>query len=95
MGPCGISGLTDLDAIACERSLPREVASWVAPEAGMFHWIRADWRKHPLVKRGEKVQLLELEEKIWKAGVVFGPRGMEGRICSSGRLLPRRVKRML
>lgn len=58
--------------IACERFLPREVASWVAPEAGMFHWIKVDWRKHPLIRRGEAVQLLELEEKIWRAGIESG-----------------------
>ncbi|KAL8862787.1 MAG: hypothetical protein Q9178_000729 [Gyalolechia marmorata] len=57
---------------ACERFLPREVASWVAPEAGMFHWIKVDWRKHPLIKQGKEVQLLELEEKIWRAGVDSG-----------------------
>ncbi|KAI4247783.1 MAG: hypothetical protein L6R40_001369 [Gallowayella cf. fulva] len=57
---------------ACERFLPREVASWCAPAAGMFHWIKVDWRKHPLVKRGGMVQMLELEEKIWRAGVESG-----------------------
>ncbi|KAL8894740.1 MAG: hypothetical protein Q9192_004083 [Flavoplaca navasiana] len=58
--------------IACERFLPRVVASWVAPEAGMFHWIKVDWRKHPLIRQGKEVQLLELEEKIWRAGVDSG-----------------------
>ncbi|KAL8846339.1 MAG: hypothetical protein Q9221_008579 [Calogaya cf. arnoldii] len=58
--------------IACEKFLPKEVASWVAPEAGMFHWIKVDWRKHPLIRQGKEVQMLELEEKIWRAGVDSG-----------------------
>ncbi|KAL8776794.1 MAG: hypothetical protein Q9213_008131 [Squamulea squamosa] len=57
---------------ACERFLPREVASWVAPEAGMFHWIKVDWKKHPLIKEGKEMKLLDLEEKIWRAGVDSG-----------------------
>ncbi|KAL8732690.1 MAG: hypothetical protein Q9166_002666 [cf. Caloplaca sp. 2 TL-2023] len=57
---------------ACERHLPKEVASWIAPEAGMFHWVKVDWGKHPLIKEGKELGLLELEEKIWRACVDKG-----------------------
>jgi aromatic amino acid aminotransferase I len=32
---------------ACEKYLPKEVVSWVAPMAGMFHWMQIDFKKHP------------------------------------------------
>ncbi|KAL8934376.1 MAG: hypothetical protein Q9216_005942 [Gyalolechia sp. 2 TL-2023] len=63
---------------ACERHLPREVASWNPPAAGMFHWIRVEWRKHPLVVAGggdaysAPPGILEMEERIWRACVDRG-----------------------
>lgn len=61
---------------ACEKHLPREVASWNPPAAGMFHWIKVDWKKHPLLvnaKEGEEGPgILEMEERIWRAGVDKG-----------------------
>lgn len=32
---------------ACEKYLPAEVCEWVAPMAGMFHWICVDYKRHP------------------------------------------------
>lgn len=32
---------------ACEDYLPKEIASWVPPSAGMFHWIKIAVEKHP------------------------------------------------
>ncbi|KAL8949927.1 MAG: hypothetical protein Q9222_003994 [Ikaeria aurantiellina] len=58
--------------VACEKYLPREVASWTAPAAGMFHWIKVDWRKHPAAKEDGGKDILALEEKIWLAGVDLG-----------------------
>ncbi|KAL9598926.1 MAG: hypothetical protein Q9219_004192 [cf. Caloplaca sp. 3 TL-2023] len=58
---------------ACERYLPREVSSWNPPAAGMFHWIKVDWKKHPLVHtEGQGPGILEMEERIWRAGVDRG-----------------------
>lgn len=57
---------------ACERYLPREVASWNPPAAGMFLWIKVDWRKHPLVREGQESDIQKLEDKIWRAGVDRG-----------------------
>ncbi|KAL8640091.1 MAG: hypothetical protein Q9228_002949 [Teloschistes exilis] len=57
---------------ACEMHLPREVASWKNTEAGMFHWVRVEWRKHPLVLRDKEAGIVEVEEKIWRSGVDKG-----------------------
>ncbi|KAF2705359.1 aromatic amino acid aminotransferase 1 [Pleomassaria siparia CBS 279.74] len=32
---------------ACEKYLPKDVVSWVPPMAGMFHWMKVDFTKHP------------------------------------------------
>ncbi|KAL8842561.1 MAG: hypothetical protein Q9170_000515 [Blastenia crenularia] len=57
---------------ACEKYLPREVASWNPPMAGMFQWVKVDWRKHPSNRSEDSPEILELEEKIWRAGVDRG-----------------------
>ncbi|MCJ1477539.1 Aromatic/aminoadipate aminotransferase 1 [Lambiella insularis] len=54
---------------ACEEWLPREVASWNPPAAGMFHWIKVDWRKHP--QAGSK-SMLEIEDEVFHAGIERG-----------------------
>ena len=54
---------------ACEKYLPREIASWNPPMAGMFHWIKIDWHKHP-VKEGKS--MLEVEEEIFHAAIEKG-----------------------
>ncbi|KAL9608191.1 MAG: hypothetical protein Q9167_006969 [Letrouitia subvulpina] len=54
---------------ACEEYLPKEVASWRAPAAGMFHWIKIDWRRHPLANT---ISMLEIEEEIYHAGIDRG-----------------------
>ncbi|RAH42911.1 aminotransferase-like domain-containing protein [Aspergillus brunneoviolaceus CBS 621.78] len=55
---------------ACDKYLPREIASWDAPVAGMFHWIRVDWTKHPAVKAGKTPE--EIEEAVFHAAVDAG-----------------------
>ncbi|KAJ6151566.1 Aromatic amino acid aminotransferase, partial [Penicillium chermesinum] len=52
---------------ACEKHLPREIAHWVAPAAGMFHWIEVDWRKHPGVAAGKTLE--KIEEEIFLSAV--------------------------
>ena len=54
---------------ACERYLPKQVASWIPPMAGMFHWIKIDWQKHPMK---EKKSLLEIEDEIFLAAIDKG-----------------------
>ena len=48
---------------ACEKYLPKEVASWNAPMAGMFHWIKIEWAKHP--DHGSKT-ILEIEDDVFE-----------------------------
>ena len=54
---------------ACEKYLPREVASWTPPMAGMFHWIKIDWQKYPS-KEGKSI--LEIEDEIFHAAIERG-----------------------
>ena len=54
---------------ACEAYLPREVASWNPPMAGMFHWIKIDWSKH--AGYGTK-SMLEVEDEIFHAVIEKG-----------------------
>ncbi|KAL9123778.1 MAG: hypothetical protein Q9217_006827 [Psora testacea] len=54
---------------ACETYLPREIASWTPPMAGMFHWIKIDWTRHPAY--GTKT-LLEVEDDIFRAAIDKG-----------------------
>ncbi|KAJ5776621.1 uncharacterized protein N7511_001632 [Penicillium nucicola] len=55
---------------ACEKHLPREIAHWVAPAAGMFHWIEVDWHKHPGLKAGKTHA--QIEEEIFLSSVEAG-----------------------
>jgi len=64
----------DIIVNACERHLPSSVASWEAPKAGMFHWIKIDITKHPAyTERSESsaalAQLLDIESRIFLRGV--------------------------
>lgn len=56
------TGRRDVLLDACEDFLPKDVVSWVAPTAGMFHWLRVDETKHPKAK---ELSLLALEEEIF------------------------------
>ncbi|XTI95554.1 PLP-dependent transferase [Cenococcum geophilum] len=60
---------------ACERFLPKEVVSWEPPMAGMFHWLRIAFTKHPDYP-AKSIQ--ELEEEIWLAGIEAGALVMRG-----------------
>jgi len=48
---------------ACEAYIPKEVASWTPPAAGMFLWFQIKADKHP--KYGAKT-VLELEHEIFE-----------------------------
>lgn len=54
---------------ACEKHLPREVVSWRPPMAGMFFWMKVDWRRHPLAK---EMGVRELEDRIFLHSVHHG-----------------------
>ncbi|KAI4205622.1 MAG: hypothetical protein LQ346_001406 [Caloplaca aetnensis] len=70
------TGRRDNLLYACEKHLPREVVSWDPPMAGMFHWIKVHWKKHPWVHEGKGV--LEIEDKIWRAGCDKGVLSAKG-----------------
>ncbi|KAL2412784.1 Aromatic amino acid aminotransferase C56E4.03 [Exophiala dermatitidis] len=66
----------DIIVNACEAHLPTEVASWVPPKAGMFHWIHVDMKQHPLHKSRARdggvvdyATLQEIEESVFLAAV--------------------------
>ena len=54
---------------ACEKYLPRELASWTPPMAGMFHWIKINWQQHP---GKDSKSLLEIEDEIFHAAIDRG-----------------------
>lgn len=63
----------DIIVAACERYLPAQVASWNAPQAGMFHWIKIDWRHHPKAGEGEGVVALQkVETAIFERAISKG-----------------------
>jgi aromatic amino acid aminotransferase I / 2-aminoadipate transaminase len=60
----------DIIVNACETHLPRDIASWTPPMAGMFHWINVDISKHPLYTFNlTQERFLEIEERVFMAGV--------------------------
>ncbi|KAJ5902787.1 Aromatic amino acid aminotransferase [Penicillium taxi] len=61
------TGRRDALLHACEKHLPSEIAHWVPPTAGMFHWIEVDWRKHPGAASGKTYD--QIEEEIFLAAV--------------------------
>ena len=61
----------DIIVGACEKYLPIEICSWVAPKAGMFHWIKVNWERHPKFNPDDiSVEaLLAVEESIFLAAI--------------------------
>lgn len=60
---------------ACEKHLPREVVSWKPPMAGMFHWLKIDYEKHP---EYPSKSIAEIEESIFQAGIKHGTLVVQG-----------------
>ncbi|KAH8647143.1 pyridoxal phosphate-dependent transferase [Xylariales sp. PMI_506] len=54
---------------ACNKYLPKGIASWQLPEAGMFLWVKIDWKKHP---EAALRTATEVEEEIWKDTIEQG-----------------------
>ncbi|KAH6887072.1 pyridoxal phosphate-dependent transferase [Thelonectria olida] len=52
----------DFTTSSCNRHLPKSIVSWKPTQAGMFQWLKIDWRKHPHVSTKSS---LEIEEEIW------------------------------
>ncbi|KAJ5703830.1 aromatic aminotransferase Aro8 [Penicillium malachiteum] len=69
---------------SCEKYLPRNICSWSLPEAGMFHWIKVDWRAHSLAAAYSKSDLefenmiLKIEDRIYSTAL------RKGVLCCKG-----------
>lgn len=61
---------------ACEKHLPGDICSWQSPEAGMFLWIKIDWRKHALGLVGDGEPSAQdfhaIEDSIYKTALRKG-----------------------
>jgi len=67
---------------ACELHVPKAIASWSPPAAGMFHWVRVDYSKHPAYASKSRA---EIEEEIFQAIVKHGTLLMKGSwFCPEG-----------
>ncbi|QDS67717.1 hypothetical protein FKW77_005735 [Venturia effusa] len=60
---------------ACEKYLPREFVSWVPPMAGMFHWMKIDWRKHP---HASTKSIEQIDEELFMSSINHGALVMRG-----------------
>lgn len=60
---------------ACEKYLPREVVSWKPPMAGMFHWLKIEFKKHP---KYPKKSIEEIEEDVFLRVIDHGALVMRG-----------------
>ncbi|KAL4803477.1 pyridoxal phosphate-dependent transferase [Aspergillus unguis] len=60
----------DIMVQAGEKHLPQEISSWIAPAAGMFHWIEIDWKKHPEVASGKTRD--SIEDALFHAAIGNG-----------------------
>ncbi|MCJ1378163.1 Aromatic/aminoadipate aminotransferase 1 [Xylographa soralifera] len=59
----------DVICHACEEFLPSQVASWNPPAAGMFHWIKINWRLHP---QSSTRPMLEIEDEVFHVAIERG-----------------------
>ena len=57
---------------ACEKCIPKRVATWDPPMAGMFHWVAVHTRSHPSLITDSPKTLLEIEEEVFQAGIERG-----------------------
>ena len=57
---------------ACEKCLPKSVATWDPPMAGMFHWMTVHARSHPSLTTDSPKTILEIEEEVFQAGIERG-----------------------
>ncbi|KAK3671220.1 Aromatic/aminoadipate aminotransferase 1 [Recurvomyces mirabilis] len=60
---------------ACEEFLPKEIVSWTPPQAGMFMWLKVDWKEHP---KFPGIEPEEVEEALFQANIRRGTLLMKG-----------------
>lgn len=69
------TGRRDVMLEACGKYLPKDLVSWVPPQAGMFHWLELNWRKHPAFGSESRE---DIEEGIFQTIVKQGTLLMKG-----------------
>lgn len=57
---------------AVESYVPKQVAEWIPPTAGMFFWIKVDGSKHPEFASKYNSNTDELEMAIYERGIEYG-----------------------
>lgn len=60
---------------ACEKHLPRNIVSWAPPMAGMFHWMKVDFKQHPDYPEKD---IETIEEEIFMRVIDHGALVMRG-----------------
>ncbi|KAM0279925.1 hypothetical protein ACHAO9_011442 [Fusarium lateritium] len=67
---------------ACKKHLPLDICSWQVPSAGMFLWIKLDWRQHSLASKVHDESLSNtfaaIEDSLYKGGL------RKGTLCCKG-----------
>ncbi|KAJ5549167.1 aromatic aminotransferase Aro8 [Penicillium frequentans] len=72
---------------SCEKHLPRDICSWQTPKAGMFHWIKIDWRAHPMATcalKPEFERMLDIEDRVYCKGLKMGVMCCKGSTFRAG-----------
>jgi aromatic amino acid aminotransferase I len=76
---------------ACKKYLPQTLCTWHRPEAGMFLWIKINWRKHPTAGSYEDrfcaQSYSSIEQRIFDRALTKGAlvcKGSAFRASSSG-----------
>ncbi|PWY75195.1 PLP-dependent transferase, partial [Aspergillus sclerotioniger CBS 115572] len=75
---------------ACDRYLPQQICSWVAPTYGMFLWISLDWQKHPrfqksMVQEDPHSHIAEIETGIGSQALMEGVQTTPGSLFGCNR----------
>ncbi|ANB12816.1 bifunctional 2-aminoadipate transaminase/aromatic-amino-acid:2-oxoglutarate transaminase [Sugiyamaella lignohabitans] len=61
----------DVAVDAIEKYVPKEVIDFIAPDAGMFFWIKLDARKHPKYAEFNN-DAVAIENYLYEEGLKFG-----------------------
>ncbi|KAF2013370.1 PLP-dependent transferase [Aaosphaeria arxii CBS 175.79] len=65
----------DVILAACETHLPKSIVSWKPPSAGMFHWLKIEFKKHPEYPAKD---IETLEDQIFMRNIEHGALLMKG-----------------
>lgn len=77
-------------AKACDTSLPKNLCSWNLPTAGMFLWVKVDWRRHKTYTgfcSDESDTILSIEDELYETALA------KGVLCCKGSIFNARERR--